>query len=113
MQAGERGAVKIGYVKGDERHVEERRKALQVGCPHELRTLATAPGELEIEALLHERLACWHVRGEWFQLDEDTLAAVGEMGNAYLIILIADCMLGNGGYEFHGEWPVGRRAAAA
>lgn len=102
MQAGERGPVKIGYVKlytG----LEPRRQALQIGCPHELTLLASCPGEAGFEGFLHERFAEYRTRGEWFIIPTEV---VPEWNDVYLVMTLFDCILDRMGYRFDGGWPV-------
>lgn len=63
-------AAKIGI--GREPH--KRAAALQVGNPRQLILYASAPGNAELETLLHELLAKWQIRGEWFAASPETLA---------------------------------------
>jgi hypothetical protein len=110
MQAGVRGPVKIGYVKGERQQVDRRRRELQCGCPQELAVLAVAPGGPEIEALLHWFFSPCHIGGEWFLLDAQTLAshrAPDEpMGDSDLIGWIANAMLYRAGSDLYAPWPV-------
>jgi hypothetical protein len=57
--------VKIGFTAGD---VEERRRALQTGCPHELVVELTFAGTMEDERRAHERWTDRRRVGEWFEL---------------------------------------------
>lgn len=62
MQAGERGAVKVGTTSREPR---VRIRALQTASPEELH-LRYLFDDAEIEAHLHEQLEPLRIRGEWF-----------------------------------------------
>lgn len=64
--------VKIGFTAGD---VEERRRALQTGCPHELVVELTFAGTMEDERCAHERWADRRRVGEWFELTASEVKA--------------------------------------
>lgn len=71
MQAGERGPIKIGWVRECSLSAAEaRRQALQTGCPQELRVLAAVPGGEDVERILHDCLAEYRTVGEWFYLED-------------------------------------------
>lgn len=111
MQAGVRGPFKIGMVRGsDRRSVERRRAELQIGCPQELVVRAVAPGDVEIEALLHDYFASKRIGGEWFHLPAD-LYEVHPIDDVALVVWIYDAMLAQLGHEI-GGWPVPSEAAA-
>lgn len=59
---------------------EQRLAQLQIGCPHELEKFLTIPTLFpnELESALHEILADHLVRGEWFEIEPDTLKAILE-----------------------------------
>jgi Meiotically Up-regulated Gene 113 (MUG113) protein len=57
------GHVKIGIAKD----VERRLATLQTGNHHTLQVLATMPGGLRLERLLHSYFADRHTRGEWYE----------------------------------------------
>lgn len=70
------GAVKIGHAEKrsyltDDASAFERVSGLQVGCPLELKLLATCEGGKSEEAALHLRFAAHRIRGEWFQLTDE------------------------------------------
>jgi hypothetical protein len=48
-------------------HPPRRLALLQTGNPHLLRLAGVYPGDCRDEAKLHQRLARWRVRGEWFR----------------------------------------------
>lgn len=75
VQAGEGGPVKIG-VSTD---VPSRIRSLQTGIPQPLILLATFPGCRSKERRLHERLARYRIRGEWFSPAPEVLAAAEEV----------------------------------
>jgi hypothetical protein len=71
------GAVKIGIA----RDVEDRRRTLQTGSPHQLITAFSVPHAraLQVEQLAHQLLADRRLSGEWFNADpERAVAAVWE-----------------------------------
>jgi hypothetical protein len=96
MQAGLRGPIKIGSVRGGLDEVERRRRELQCGCPHDLATVATAPGGPEIESLLHGYMGQYRVRGEWFDLS--SIADI-PLEPAVLMTWIYEAMLWTVGFE--------------
>lgn len=66
-------AVKIGFTQ---KTVAARLSALQTGCPAPLRVMATVPGSLAEERLMHLTFAPLHIQGEWFRLDGKLLDLV-------------------------------------
>ncbi|MFZ2631040.1 MAG: YozE family protein [Desulfosalsimonadaceae bacterium] len=54
-------AIKIGFTSGQ---VEKRLSSLQTAHPFKLQLLATIPGTIEYEKLLHERFASFRLEGE-------------------------------------------------
>ena len=65
--------VKIGFTAGD---VEERRRALQTGCPHELVVELTFAGTMEDERRAHVIHRARRGVGEWFDLSEDQVRLI-------------------------------------
>lgn len=61
IQAGD--AIKIGLA----RNVAARLARLQVGCPLELRLVASLRGTRAVEQWLHQRYWRLSIRGEWFK----------------------------------------------
>jgi hypothetical protein len=57
------GLLKIGISRDPERRVE----AMRCGSPVALRLVGCFPGTSAEEAQLHDELAPFRVRGEWFQ----------------------------------------------
>lgn len=99
MQAGVRGPFKVGMVKGGRAAVEARRAALQCGCPQELTVRAVAPGDADIEALMHTYLAAHRIGGEWFYIDPDEWDSADDpICDARLMTWIFDAMLQTVGY---------------
>jgi hypothetical protein len=94
--------VKIGCVKGWS-DVEQRRQALQIGCPYVLTVLATCPGDLDYERFLHNRFHSFSLRGEWFDIPEEVVPAWDDL---YLAMTLFDAILIHMGYEFppRGDW---------
>lgn len=77
IQSEQGGPVKIGKAKNP----RERIATLQTASPYPLRLLHVLPGGRPLERQLHERLAPFRLRGEWFDLDPKVLE---------LLALIAD-----------------------
>lgn len=64
VQAGRRPIVKIGKAA----LVPDRARGIQTSCPDELRLIAQFPGGARVEAALHDCLAWYRQRGEWFRI---------------------------------------------
>ena len=62
VQAGDDGPVKIGFSRAPAQRVAD----LQTSNPAPLRLLATIPGCLVSEAMLHREFGEHRIRGEWF-----------------------------------------------
>jgi hypothetical protein len=110
MQAGVRGPIKIGHVKGGRSDVEARRATLQCGCPQELTVIAVAPGDVAIEALLHDYFAALRIGGEWFVFPQD---CVEEWTDLDLIVTISNAMLDTIGMRIDGLMNVEPTSEAA
>lgn len=67
--------VKIGYT--EQREFAKRLKEIQTGSPGELLIVGAMAGGLTEERVLHGKYADKHVRGEWFALTDDDIAAAG------------------------------------
>jgi hypothetical protein len=81
IRQGDDGPIKIGVA----RDAEKRRAMLQTGNPVELHLLRTVPGTARLESLLHQRLAPFRLRGEWFEPIEPLLALIARRDlEAYL-----------------------------
>lgn len=63
VQAGNRGAIKIGYSTG----ISGRIRDLQVASPMLLRLLNVRAGTVQMEHSLQVKLAKYRVHGEWFR----------------------------------------------
>jgi len=63
------GPIKIGYAKD----VKKRINTLQTGYPDTLILLLAIPGNLNDEQKIHEELAEFRLRGEWFKPDQSIL----------------------------------------
>lgn len=72
VQAGEDGAIKIGFAQ----NLESRLAAMRTDSPVALRLLASIPGTLMLEKKLHKRFAAAWLHGEWFSPSDDLLAHV-------------------------------------
>lgn len=62
VQAADGGPIKIGWTENPERRVEQ----LQASTHQELRLLDYILGDRRVERALHDLLADYRVRGEWF-----------------------------------------------
>ena len=65
-------SVKIGTAN----RPESRLRELQVGCPHELRIIATAQGGMPFERILHKFLRKARVRGEWYSMTHPSTESI-------------------------------------
>ena len=65
IQAGDNGAVKIGFAKD----VKKRFRELQTGNHETLKLLKEIAGEEELEQEIHSLVKNYHVRGEWYTPD--------------------------------------------
>ena len=65
IQAGDNGAVKIGFAKD----VKKRFRELQTGNHETLKLLKEIAGEEELEQEIHSLVKQFHVRGEWYSPD--------------------------------------------
>ena len=74
VQQGTDGPIKIGVSDNP----DHRLKLLQVGNPDELRLIGTFHTEHVhlYEEAMHERLALWCIRGEWFEPAPQVLALI-------------------------------------
>jgi hypothetical protein len=84
--------VKIGFTGGD---VEERRRALQTGCPHELVVELAFAGTMEDERRAHALHHGQRLVGEWFQLAADEVLG--------LPIRVGDAMYASWQREFEAK----------
>lgn len=71
------GPIKIGWAVD----VEARRRDLQIGCPDELRVLASIAAPPDLERELHQRFATHRYRGEWFWPDQILLDFIRSIPN--------------------------------
>jgi hypothetical protein len=71
IQAISGGLIKIGYTSKDP---ALRLRDLQTGSPHELRVIATIPGNVERQ--LHVQFQEFRRHGEWFQPHADLVAYI-------------------------------------
>jgi hypothetical protein len=74
-------ALKIGKAND----VGQRISELQVGNPNELEVLAVIPCKserhsVEVEKLLHKKYERYHIRGEWFQYNEEVFRDLAKRG---------------------------------
>lgn len=69
IRVGDSGPVKIGYAED----VQARIKTLQTAHALPISVLRVVDGDSGIEAALHEQFEDRHVRGEWFDYDEEML----------------------------------------
>ena len=73
IQAGDGGAVKIGYSHSP----IKRLAALQTSNQTSLQIMRVLDGGTDIEALLHQRFSHLHVVGEWFRFAPEMLSELG------------------------------------
>jgi len=64
----ETGKVKFGFARTNP---FSRASAIQIGNPREVRLVAVTPGTRDDEQELHDSLADWRLKGEWFRPSED------------------------------------------
>lgn len=83
VQCGKNGPIKIGYTGEDDdsreinfKNVNNRIKAMQVGCPYELKLLWAVCGGIDYEADLHEKWTHENIRGEWFRPSRKLLSFI-------------------------------------
>ena len=72
IQAGDSGPVKIGLAHD----VMKRVYTLQTAHHATLRLLRVFPGGKRVERELHQRFRSAHIRGEWFALSAEDVAAI-------------------------------------
>lgn len=70
IEAVDQGLVKIGHTI----HIDKRLDELQVASPHQLRMIAKA--KCDAERRLHRQLRPWWRSGEWFELNDESRAAI-------------------------------------
>lgn len=75
VQAGQDGAIKIGYA----RNVANRLVKMRVDCPIPLTLLAVLEGDADYERRLHERFESHWRQGEWFEPAAELLAFIGTL----------------------------------
>ncbi len=89
VRSSSQNAFKVGYCNGN-----TRIHSLQTGNPDSLTLLRTIAAERQCEHTIHDALAAYRIRGEWFRddglahvlMDEllDTLHAADECGRLML-----------------------------
>lgn len=67
--------IKIGYSNNK----YDRRNSIQTACPFDIEKFAEIPGSFALESRLHQLLADFHWRGEWFFLSDKALELVSMM----------------------------------
>lgn len=72
----DRGLVKIGYTGGS---LEVRRRAIEKASGASLQVLGCVRGSRDDESAMHDLLAEYRVRGEWFVADEAVIAWASEL----------------------------------
>jgi hypothetical protein len=83
MQVAPDGPIKIGWTKV----LSQRLSQVQTTSPHEIRLLATTPGDDSLEGRLHKRFAHLHLRGEWFSPAPELLAFISSLPGFQLSLL--------------------------
>lgn len=76
IQSEQTKAIKIGYTTGE---VRNRVSSLQTAHPCKLHLLATMPGDLQYEKLLHMRFAEHRLEGEWFKVHPDLVEFIATL----------------------------------
>lgn len=76
LQAGEAGAIKIGFSATS---VERRIHGNQVGCPERLIVLGVVAGDVALEKRLHKAFRPCALRGEWFAPHRRLIAFIGKV----------------------------------
>lgn len=74
VQVGDDGPIKIGYSTNPAR----RLAALQASHPEVLHLIGLTQGSQLEEDRLHEQLAQWRIRGEWYAATAAVLAEIAE-----------------------------------
>lgn len=69
--------VKIGYSAAPARRQKEIENA--EGCDLQLLAIIPSPDMRMLEARLHEKYSFYHVRGEWFSLDDEQVGEILRM----------------------------------
>lgn len=64
MQAGDGGAIKIGFTGNAS--IAGRLRGVQVGCPEKVSLLGVVAGDAALERRFHKAFAWCRIRGEWF-----------------------------------------------
>ena len=65
IKAKDKDLFKIGYTSSN---VNDRVKAINVGCPYDVALYATIPAVDNTEKSIHEQLTRYHLKGEWFEV---------------------------------------------
>lgn len=73
IQAGEGGAVKIGFSANPKSRLSKMRTDL----PHHLIVLRLLQGDMTTERALHKRFSEHRIRGEWFRFDPEMMLDLG------------------------------------
>ena len=80
IQAGIRGAIKIGYSNNG---VKERIAALQIASPEKLMLIGAMEGTQEDESDLHNKFEEYYIRGEWFKPDIKLISYIHKYAEDY------------------------------
>lgn len=72
LRAGNGGPIKIGYAAD----VEKRIAGLQTASHEPLELMGMVEGSPSYEKEIHQRLAAYRLRGEWFRPRDEVLAAI-------------------------------------
>jgi hypothetical protein len=71
---GKPAYIKVGYSK---KYVHERINDIKTSCPFRLEILSIKEGTAKEEKELHEKLADFWIRGEWFRSCDESLGILG------------------------------------
>jgi len=75
---GFRDYVKIGFTQTP---LKYRLAGLQTAVPEKLAVLAVIDGSTADERSLHKRFSVYRLKGEWFRLDRELQAFIGNLQN--------------------------------
>lgn len=67
-------SIKVGVTV----NLNARLETIRTGCPLEIELVGTVSGSFDTEKEIHSKLAGWHIRGEWFHLNEFTKQVITE-----------------------------------
>ena len=89
IKAENRDLFKIGFSASN---VNDRVKAINVGCPYNVALYATIPAVDSTEKDIHKQLERYHLKGEWFEV---SLAVIN-----MLLMNVSGCWFASDKVEF-------------